>query len=78
MDNLPAVHQTPPNRNHVLLHLLGDTVPLHARLSTENPVAVPRQSDHRATLLARLAHLGVCKSTFVQGSFYPARNGDGE
>ena len=62
----------------MLLHLLGDPIPLHARLRAEDPVALPRQGSHCPTLLDRLAHLGVRKSPYIQGSFHFARHSDGE
>jgi len=66
--------KTSRHRDHVLLHLLGDSIPIHARLSAKDPVAVPRQSGYRPTLLACLAHLGIRQSPFVRGSFHSTRN----
>ena len=47
------------HKNHVLLHLLVDPTPLHLRLSAQDPLAIPRQSAHRPTLLASPTRLVV-------------------
>jgi len=61
----------------VLLHLLGDPIPVHARLRAEDPVALLRQGSHCPTLLDRLAHLGVCESPYIRGPFHFARYSEG-
>lgn len=62
----------------MLLHLLDDSTPLHARFSAKDQMAILRQGPHRPTLLARLAHLGVRKSPSIQGPFHSACHRDGE
>ena len=74
----PILNKAPRRRNHVLLHLLGDPIPLHAGFPAEDPVVIPRQSDHRPTFLARITHLGVRESPRIQGSFHSTRQRDGE
>ena len=66
------------NRYYVLLHLLGNPTPFHARFSAEDPVAVHRQGPHCPTLLDRLAHLGVRESPCLRRSFRFACHRDGE
>ena len=49
-------------RHHVLLPILAHPVPVHVRVSTEDPLAFPRQGLHCAPRVACNAHLGIRKS----------------
>lgn len=74
MSNLPT--HSPFLRPAVLLDLLVDPVTLHAPLSTQIEVLVPRQGGNSPDSVASDGRLGVCSSSTLQWAFRRACSHD--